>query len=81
MKDEGIFDRCGLIDSLQTLLGDVEIRGRRNAQLLLLVAQGLDTLKDGLLLFGRQFSVKDGIAPVHDEIEGFVFLLHRLTWN
>ena len=40
-----------------------------------------DTLKDGLLLFGRQFSVKDGIAPVHDEIEGFVFLLHRLTWN
>ena len=48
MKDDGIFDRCGLIDSLQTLLGDVEIRGRRNAQLLLLVAQGLDTLKDGL---------------------------------
>ena len=48
MKDDGIFDRCGLIDSLQTLLGDVEIRGRRNAQLLVLVAQGLDTLKDGL---------------------------------
>ncbi len=36
--------------------------------------------KEGFEVTSGEF-LEDGIAPVHDEIEGFVFFSHRLTWN
>ena len=47
MKD-GLFDACGLIENLKAILGDSQVKGLPNLQKMLLVAQGLDALREGL---------------------------------
>ena len=44
----GLFDACGLIENLKAILGDIQVKGLPNLQKMLLVAQGLDALREGL---------------------------------
>lgn len=56
----GIFDKYGMIDNIITLLNDMEIKGHRNAQLLVLSVQGLEALKDGLKKDDARKEKQDG---------------------
>ena len=44
----GLYDAVGLIDNLITILNDVEVRGAKNLQHMMLAISGLQTLKESI---------------------------------
>ena len=43
-----VFNKYGLIENLKTILGGISVSGLQNCQRLILVAQGLDALAEGM---------------------------------
>ena len=68
-QPDGLFDCFGLIESLKTLLGGVQVSGLNNLQRVLLAAQGLDVLAEGLKREKERSAEPEGESPALREEE------------